>query len=109
MLFQAVANLLDNAIKYTQANGTIEITLGCSDHAAQLQVSDNGIGIPAADRHRVFERFFRVEESRGEYPGNGLGLSLVAAVVKYHGGTIKLLDNEPGLGVAIELPLREAV
>ena len=109
LLFQAIANLLDNAIKYTQANGTIEITLGCSDHAAQLQVSDNGIGIPAADRHRVFERFFRVEESRGEYPGNGLGLSLVAAVVKYHGGTIKLLDNEPGLGVAIELPLREAV
>ncbi len=109
LLFQAVANLLDNAIKYTPANGAIEIMLSRTDHAAQLQVKDNGIGIPAADRHRVFERFFRVEESRGEYPGNGLGLSLVAAVIKYHGGTIALLDNDPGLNVAIELPLREEV
>lgn len=108
LLFQAVANLLDNAIKYTPANGSIEIGLSRSENACQLLVEDNGIGIPAADRHRVFERFFRVEESRGEYPGNGLGLSLVAAVIKYHSGTIDLLDKEPGLGVAIELPLPEA-
>ncbi len=109
LLFQAFANLLDNAIKYTPANGAIEITLSHFENTCRLLVQDDGIGIPAADRHRVFERFFRVEESRGEYPGNGLGLSLVAAVIKYHGGTIELLDNEPGLGVAIELPLREEV
>lgn len=108
LLFQAVANLLDNAIKYTPAHGAIDIALSRTGSISRLVVQDNGIGIPAADRHRVFERFFRVEESRGEYPGNGLGLSLVAAVIKYHGGAIELEDNEPGLRVVVELPLYES-
>ncbi|MEM8499650.1 MAG: HAMP domain-containing sensor histidine kinase [Pseudomonadota bacterium] len=104
LLFQVVANLIDNAIKYTGVDGLIEIILERRDRALMLQVRDNGIGIPPADRHRVFERFFRVETARSEYPGNGLGLSLVAAVVKYHNGKINLYDNSPGLCVAVELP-----
>lgn len=105
LLFQVVANLLDNAIKYTDTGGLIEVILERHESQLVLQVRDNGIGIPQADRHRVFERFFRVETARSEYPGNGLGLSLVAAVVKYHHGVIKLHDNSPGLCVAIELPI----
>ncbi len=104
LLFQVVANLIDNAIKYTGADGLIEIILERRDRSLMLQVRDNGIGIPQADRHRVFERFFRVETARSEYPGNGLGLSLVSAVVKYHNGSINLYDNSPGLCVALELP-----
>lgn len=104
LLFQAVANLIDNAIKYTGSDGLIEVILERRDKLLVLQVRDNGIGIPQADRHRVFERFFRVETSRSEYPGNGLGLSLVAAVVSYHDGTIKLHDNSPGLCVSVQLP-----
>ncbi len=104
LLFQAVANLVDNAIKYTSSNGHIDLVLESSEQSLLLHVRDNGIGIPAADRHRVFERFFRVESSRGEYPGNGLGLSLVAAVVNYHSGAIRLGDNSPGLVVTVELP-----
>jgi len=107
LLFQVVANVVDNAIKYTGSDGLIEIVLERRDSNLVLQVRDNGIGIPQADRHRVFERFFRVETARSEYPGNGLGLSLVAAVVKYHHGHIRLHDNSPGLCVAIELPIGE--
>ncbi len=104
LLFQVVANLLDNAIKYTGEGGLIEIILQQDADRLKLQFRDNGIGIPLADRHRVFERFFRVEASRSEYPGNGLGLSLVAAVVDYHQGKIDLYDNNPGLCVSVDLP-----
>lgn len=104
LLFQVVANLIDNAIKYTGDNGLIEVVLEPGNDQVVLQVRDNGIGIPEEDRHRVFERFFRVETSRSEYPGNGLGLSLVAAAVKHHKGSIRLLDNSPGLCVALDLP-----
>lgn len=104
LLFQAVANLVDNAIKYTPEGGIIEIELELAGNRCVLCVKDSGIGIPKDDQHRVFERFYRVESSRGEFPGNGLGLSLVAAVIKFHEGFIDLGDNNPGLVVRIELP-----
>ena len=104
MLFQCFANIVDNAIKYTPENGHINIRLLSQDDAIQLDFADDGPGIPEQDRHRVFQRFFRVEASRSK-PGNGLGLSLVAAVVKMHKGSFEVGDNRPGLRLTIHLPL----
>jgi signal transduction histidine kinase len=106
LLFQMLANVVDNAIKYTPDGGTVSIALRQRDGEAELVVADSGIGIPLKDRQKVFQRFFRVEESRGQQPGNGLGLSLVAAVVKLHYGDIELQENFPGLRIIIRLPTR---
>tara|TARA_R110002110_G_scaffold406421_1_gene626393 strand:- start:208492 stop:209895 length:1404 start_codon:yes stop_codon:yes gene_type:complete len=105
LLMQMFANLLDNAVKYTPDNGSIVVRLSAGT-AGQLQVtvSDNGPGIPETEIENVFRRFYRVETSRGQEPGHGLGLSLVQAVAHYHFGTVKLSDNQPGLCVTIELP-----
>ena len=104
LLFQMLANLLDNAVKYTPEGGAISVTLSTNEAGRPLlSVSDSGLGIPPADRENVFQRFFRLESSRGLYPGNGLGLSLVQAVVKLHRGSINLSDNRPGLRVEIQL------
>ena len=103
LLFQALANLVDNAIKYAPENGRIEILLERDDSVARVSVCDDGPGIPPAERARVFERFVRLESSRNA-PGNGLGLSLVAAVAKLHRADISL-DGEPGLKVTLSLPL----
>jgi signal transduction histidine kinase len=111
LVSQALANLVDNAIKYAapgakQANGEragiVVETSADKDHI-MLSVSDHGPGIPAGDRSRVVERFVRLEQSRTE-PGSGLGLSLVSAVARLHGGELKLEDNAPGLTARIALP-----
>ena len=105
LLFQMVANLLDNAVKYTPDGGEIGISLKRMERGGLLlAIRDNGSGIPEADRENVFQRFFRLESSRSEHPGNGLGLSLVRAVVLMHRGSINLLDNYPGLRVEVSLP-----
>ncbi len=104
LLFQAFANLIDNAIKYTPENGSIYIGLKSSERGALFTIADSGQGIPEADRDRVFRRFYRVETSRSLQPGNGLGLSLVSAVIKIHHGEVQLLDNNPGLRVEVLLP-----
>lgn len=105
LLFQAFANLLDNAIKYTPPEGSIRL---CSwqteEGGAVVELIDSGEGIPVADREKVFRRFYRVEASRGAQPGNGLGLSLVKAVVSLHRAHIALEDGAPGLVVRICLP-----
>ena len=101
LLSQAIANLIDNALKY--GDGTIAITVGESRGRALVEVADRGPGIQEADRESVFDRFVRLERSRST-PGNGLGLSLVRAVARRHGGTVRLADNKPGLRVTIELP-----
>jgi signal transduction histidine kinase len=103
LLFQAFANILDNAIKYTQAAGRIQLVLRDQPGRLEVAISDTGPGIPAEAREQVFERFFRLETSRSS-PGNGLGLSLVAAIVKLHNGQIELTDNQPGLKLTITLP-----
>ena len=105
LLFQAFANLIDNAIKYTPEGGTISVSLNQLENTAVITIADSGVGVSYQDQSKVFRRFFRVEASRSEQPGNGLGLSLVAAVIKLHEGDINLLDNNPGLTVEVSLPL----
>jgi signal transduction histidine kinase len=107
LLFQAVANLVDNAIKYTPAGGRIVLGLVPTGDGAEVYVADTGPGIPPDQRERVFDRFHRLEVSRST-PGSGLGLSLVRAVARLHGATIRLSDNGPGLRIALVLPWREA-
>ena len=103
LLFQAFANILDNAIKYTPASGRIRLVLTDRPEQVEVAINDTGPGIPAEAREQVFERFSRLETSRSS-PGNGLGLSLVAAIVKLHHGRIELADNRPGLSLTITLP-----
>ncbi len=101
LLFQAAANLLDNALKY--GRGTIELALGADGSIVRLVVADRGPGIRPEDRERVLERFVRLDASRST-PGTGLGLSLVTAIARLHGGTFDLKDNVPGLRAVISLP-----
>jgi signal transduction histidine kinase len=103
LLAQAVANLLDNAVKHTPAGGSINVRVVADDSEAVLVVADTGPGIPEMDRERVLERFVRLEECRSA-PGAGLGLSLVAAVAKLHGARLQLGDNAPGLKVELRFP-----
>jgi signal transduction histidine kinase len=105
LLFQCIANLLDNAIKYTPKGGTVVLALETTDKATQIIIADSGPGIPEEERERVFQRFYRLEESRTT-AGNGLGLSLASAVASLHDMTITLQDNYPGLRVVLETPLR---
>ncbi len=102
-LFQLVANLLDNALKYATHGTRVTLHLYDDGDALFLLVGDHGAGIPAADRERVFDRFVRLEEHRGS-AGSGLGLSLVRAIAHRHGGNITLEDNSPGLRVRVRLP-----
>jgi signal transduction histidine kinase len=111
LVSQALANLVDNAIKYAGAgdqpvNGAapeiVVRALGEGDRIF-LIVADNGPGIPESDRGRVVERFVRLEQSRSQ-PGSGLGLSLASAVARLHGGELTLEDNHPGLKSVIALP-----
>ncbi|MDJ0877964.1 MAG: HAMP domain-containing sensor histidine kinase [Halieaceae bacterium] len=104
LIFQMLANLLDNAVKYTETGGRVSVSLSADeDGHPSIEVADSGPGIPETDRENVFQRFFRLESSRGKQPGSGLGLSLVKAVVTLHRGTIQLLDNHPGLRVEVTL------
>jgi len=104
MLSRAIANLVENALKYTPTGGTIAVRVTAEGTMARLTVADDGPGIPAEERDRVFDRFYRLEASRTT-EGNGLGLSLARAVVRLHGGTIAMADNEPGLLAVVSLPL----
>lgn len=106
LLFQSLANALDNAIKYTPKDGTVSITLAQVGAGVDITVSDTGPGIPAEERDKVFERFYRMDPDRGA-PGNGLGLSLVAAVAALHRATVRLEDNQPGLRLVMRLPTAE--
>lgn len=103
LLGQALANLLDNAIKYSAPGGRVALTLAASETAVTLAVADNGPGIPEEQRERVLQRFVRLDASRGT-PGSGLGLSLVAAVAKLHDVRLDLADNAPGLKVTLSFP-----
>lgn len=121
LISQALANLVENAIKYGKPGGVDENTDGVEAAAARdlviearregeqvlLSVSDHGSGIPEADRKHAVERFVRLEASR-TLPGSGLGLSLASAVAKLHGGELQLDDNHPGLRVTLALPTAAA-
>lgn len=108
LIGQAVANLIDNAIKYSrggQPGSAITVMTARSGRGALISVGDRGPGISEADRQRVLKRFVRLEESRTK-PGTGLGLSLVAAVARLHHGELRLEDNQPGLKVILLFPER---
>jgi signal transduction histidine kinase len=102
LLFQMIANLLDNALKH--GSGPVRVSLSAGREDVYLAVSDRGPGIPEAARERVLERFVRLDTSRST-AGTGLGLSLAAAIVRLHGGQLVLTDNRPGLQVSITLPV----
>jgi signal transduction histidine kinase len=110
LIGQAIANLVDNALKYGapqkgigDAKPDVGITARRAGRSIVLTVADRGPGIAPADRARVLDRFVRLEGSRSR-PGSGLGLSLAAAVARMHGGTVDLEDNQPGLRVRLTLP-----
>jgi signal transduction histidine kinase len=96
LIFDAIANLVDNAIKHGRAGGQVVVANENIDGKPVISIADDGSGIPADQYEHVFKRFYRLEHSRGT-PGNGLGLSLVAAVARLHGARIEMLDNSPGL------------
>jgi signal transduction histidine kinase len=103
LLAQALANLLDNAIKFSPRGASIGLELGARDACVRLTVADRGPGIPAGDQSRVLERGVRLESAH-DVPGSGLGLTLVAAVARLHSATIELADNAPGLKVTMSFP-----
>ena len=103
LMSQALANLLDNSLKYANG-GELQVQVFRDGDFAVLEVADRGSGIPEGNREAVFDRFVRLEPSRST-PGNGLGLSLVRAVVHRHQGTVTLGDNRPGLRVRLAFPM----
>ena len=102
LLFQALINLLDNAVKYTPAGGDVSLRLQRIGNRADIAVSDSGIGIAEQERDKVGQRFYRLESSRNT-PGSGLGLSLVKAVARLHRAELLLEDNAPGLKASLRL------
>lgn len=106
LLFDAISNLVDNAIKHGRDGGVVIISVEQNHAGAVISIIDEGPGIPPDEVERVFRRFYRLERSRST-PGNGLGLSLVGAVVRLHGAHIALSDNSPGLKVELHFPIHE--
>jgi signal transduction histidine kinase len=103
LLAQALVNLIENALKYVPSGGRVYAEVVERGENWSLAVCDNGPGIPDEDRQRILQPFVRLERDRDQ-TGSGLGLSLVAAVTRLHGGTIELGDNQPGLIVRCVLP-----
>jgi signal transduction histidine kinase len=101
LLSQVFANLIENAMAHTPLGSTISVALAPEGAAVIATVADNGPGIPADERERALRRFYRCERSRTA-PGSGLGLSLVAAIARYHDATLTLADNAPGLRVTLK-------
>jgi len=104
LLTQAFANLIDNAIKFTPEGGAIALSHSKNEDHFDIVIADTGPGVPEAYRDKIFEKFFRLEQSRNT-KGNGLGLSLVAAIARIHNAQILLEDNNPGLKVRIRFKL----
>ncbi len=105
---QLLGNLISNAVKFTGAGGRVEVSIGAQEDGAVLAVADTGAGIPAADREKIFERFYRsATAARLVVPGTGLGLPIVKAIVEAHGGSITV-DSAEGQGstFTVHLPLR---
>lgn len=108
LIAQALSNLVENALKYAPEHGTIAVAARRRpDSSLALSVVDNGPGIAEDERPKVVERFYRVDGSRGT-PGVGLGLSVVSAVARLHGGKLVLADNAPGLAATLVLPAHGA-
>jgi len=105
LLFQMLANLVENAIVHTPPGTTIAVTLQTTADKVHLRIADDGPGVPDVVRTKIFQRFFRLDASRST-PGHGLGLALVAAVSELHGGSVAVTRAEPhGMAVTVTLPL----
>jgi signal transduction histidine kinase len=108
-LGQLLSNLVSNAIKFTPESGQVSIQVREQDGTCQVEVTDSGIGIPAADRAHLFERFYRASTATGT-AGSGLGLAISKAIAEAHGGTIRIADSSgSGTRVLVEIPLQVAV
>ena len=108
---QVMLNVLSNAVKYTPDGGHIRVTAGSEGETVWMEVADDGIGIPEADRSRIFERFYRVDKARSrESGGTGLGLSIATEIVQRHHGSLTLVDRPgPGTTVRLELPITQPI
>ena len=103
MLKELIENLTQNAIRYNNEGGKVSVSVNERDGRACLVVKDNGIGIPASEQQRIFERFYRVDKSRSkETGGTGLGLAIVKHIVELHDAKIEL-DSAPGVGTTISV------
>ncbi|MCF5649999.1 HAMP domain-containing protein [Pseudomonas syringae] len=107
LLFEALVNLMDNAIKFTQPGGEIHLRCLQKAHSLSIEVSDNGPGIPVKERNDVTRRLYRGDATR-QQPGNGLGLSLVAAIARLHGFSLTIEAGDEGRGtrVVLDCPIR---
>lgn len=104
-MMKVFANLIDNALKFSPADSAIDITASASDGSATVEITDRGMGIPAGDLERIFDKFYRAEQSR-RVAGIGLGLSICRGIVEAHGGTIRAKNNDgAGATLTITLPL----
>ena len=106
-IMQVMMNIVSNAIKYTPDGGRIVLSAGVDGAKVWMSVDDNGIGIPEADRERIFERFYRVDKARSRQSGGtGLGLSIAQEIMLRHEGKLYLVDKaEPGLTIRMDLPI----
>jgi signal transduction histidine kinase len=107
LLTQLVANLVDNAIRHTPTGARIDVASTTTGGHARLIIADDGPGVPASERKHIFERFHRLDIARA-LPGNGLGLSLVAAIAELHDGQVDAIDNGPGLKIIVAMPAAPA-
>ena len=111
LLYRALYNLVENAIRYNDEEGSVNITLETKDHEGIVTIADTGVGIAPEQRELVFEPFYRVNKSRSrEFGGAGIGLSLVKTILKRHGASITVSENNPqGSVFTIRIPLVDAV
>ncbi|HEY3950347.1 HAMP domain-containing sensor histidine kinase [Phenylobacterium sp.] len=103
LLTQLLVNLVENALRHAGPDAHIAVRVGRAGRGAVLSVTDDGPGVPEAERERLFDRFYRLERSRST-PGSGLGLALVAAVARLHGAEVALFPAEPGLEARVAFP-----
>jgi signal transduction histidine kinase len=106
LLTQALANLIENAIRHTPAGTTITLSLGRDNDHASVSIADTGPGIPTAELPQVFQRFYRGTNAK-DRAGTGLGLSLVKAVAELHGGTVEATNTGPGLAITLNIPIED--
>ena len=106
LLGQVVLNLVDNALKYSPADSSIEIQASATNEELTVSVADHGIGIPATDMEKIFDKFYRVQHGESSIPGTGLGLSICKSIVEAHGGKIWASNrSEGGAVISFSLPL----
>jgi len=109
LIGQAVVNVLENAAKYAPAGSSIRIGAKAADGVVTLSVSDDGPGIPASEREKVFDLFYRVSEGDRRPTGTGLGLAIVRGFVESHGGRVRAVAGPQGRGTTIEMDLPVAI